>query len=72
MQRLPIAKVLGFATLGWGVVLITTPACHNFAGIAANRFLLGLLEATVNPYVQSKTLMNVGNKLTLDTIVAAS
>lgn len=28
---------------------MTTPACHNFAGIAANRFILGLLEATVNP-----------------------
>lgn len=28
---------------------MTTPACHNFAGMAANRFLLGLLEATVNP-----------------------
>lgn len=28
---------------------MTTPACHNFAGIAANRFLLGLLESAVNP-----------------------
>ena len=36
-------------TAGWGVILMTTPACHNFAGMAANRFLLGLLEATVNP-----------------------
>ncbi|KAF2495246.1 MFS general substrate transporter [Lophium mytilinum] len=49
MQRLPIAKFLGFATLGWGIILITTPACVNFAGIAANRFLLGAMEATVNP-----------------------
>ena len=49
MQRLPIAKVLGVATIGWGVILIATPACHNFAGIAVNRFLLGVLEATVNP-----------------------
>ncbi|KAF2807700.1 MFS general substrate transporter [Mytilinidion resinicola] len=49
MQRLPIAKFLGFATLGWGIILITTPACVNFAGIAANRFLLGAVEATVNP-----------------------
>lgn len=23
MQKLPIAKVLGFATLGWGIVLMT-------------------------------------------------
>jgi hypothetical protein len=28
---------------------MTTPACHNFAGIADNRFLLGLVEAVVNP-----------------------
>ncbi|KZM25253.1 uncharacterized protein EKO05_0007414 [Ascochyta rabiei] len=49
LQRLPMAKFLGFCTLGWGVILMTTPACHNFAGMAANRFLLGLLEATVNP-----------------------
>ncbi|KAF2195248.1 MFS general substrate transporter [Zopfia rhizophila CBS 207.26] len=49
LQRLPIAKFLGAATLGWGIILMTTPACTNFAGIATNRFLLGLLEATVNP-----------------------
>lgn len=29
--------------------MITTPACKNFAGIAANRFLLGALEGVVNP-----------------------
>ncbi|KAK6819582.1 hypothetical protein PG987_016065 [Apiospora arundinis] len=33
----------------WGVLLITTPACTSFAGIAANRFLLGVFEAVVNP-----------------------
>ncbi|KAF2687832.1 MFS general substrate transporter [Lentithecium fluviatile CBS 122367] len=49
LQRLPIAKFLGFATLGWGIILLTTPACTSFAGMATNRFLLGLLEATVNP-----------------------
>ncbi|KAF2833596.1 MFS general substrate transporter [Ophiobolus disseminans] len=49
LQRLPLAKFLGFCTLGWGVILMTTPACTSFAGTAANRFLLGLLESTVNP-----------------------
>ncbi|KAI5778269.1 MFS transporter [Geopyxis carbonaria] len=49
MQRLPTAKFLGVSVLGWGVVLITTPACKNFAGIMANRFLLGLFEGPVNP-----------------------
>ncbi|KAF2759890.1 MFS general substrate transporter [Pseudovirgaria hyperparasitica] len=49
LQRLPIAKFLGATTLGWGIILITTPACTSFAGIATNRFLLGALEAAVNP-----------------------
>jgi len=31
------------------VILLTTPACSSFAGMATNRFLLGLLESTVNP-----------------------
>ncbi|KAI9655613.1 MAG: hypothetical protein M1821_005407 [Bathelium mastoideum] len=49
MQRLPIAKVLGVTTLIWGIILMTTPACTNFAGIATNRFLLGAVEAAINP-----------------------
>lgn len=49
MQRFPTAKVLSLTCFAWGVVLVTTPACHSFAGIAANRFLLGALEAFVNP-----------------------
>ncbi|CAG8957693.1 hypothetical protein HYFRA_00000028 [Hymenoscyphus fraxineus] len=49
LQRLPIGKFLSLATIGWGIVLITTPACTTFAGIATNRFLLGAIEATVNP-----------------------
>ena len=31
------------------MLTITTPACKNFAGIAANRFLLGVFESVVNP-----------------------
>ncbi|KAF2640279.1 MFS general substrate transporter [Massarina eburnea CBS 473.64] len=49
LQRLPMGKFIGSVTLGWGILLMTTPACHSFAGMATNRFLLGLLEATVNP-----------------------
>jgi MFS family permease len=36
-------------SLVWGGVVMTTPACTNFPGIAANRFILGLTEAIVNP-----------------------
>jgi MFS family permease len=49
MQIFPIGKFLSIATIAWGIILITTPACTSFAGIATNRFLLGALEATVNP-----------------------
>ena len=49
LQRLPIGRFLSIATIAWGIILITTPACTSFAGMATNRFLLGALEATVNP-----------------------
>ncbi|KAI9932314.1 hypothetical protein ASPWEDRAFT_51020 [Aspergillus wentii DTO 134E9] len=49
LQRLPLGKTLGITTFIWGGLLMTTPACHNFAGIASNRFLLGFVEAIVNP-----------------------
>ncbi|CAJ2506795.1 Uu.00g079810.m01.CDS01 [Anthostomella pinea] len=52
LQRLPVGKFIGSTALGnlvWGMLTITTPACTNFAGIAANRFLLGCFEAVVNP-----------------------
>lgn len=49
LQKLPIAKFLGTTTVIWGIILITTPACTNFAGVATNRFLLGTFEAVVNP-----------------------
>ncbi|KAL5360571.1 major facilitator superfamily domain-containing protein [Aspergillus floccosus] len=49
LQKLPTGKFLSITTIAWGGLLMTTPACHNFAGIAANRFLLGALEAVVNP-----------------------
>lgn len=49
LQRLPIGKFVGGTILAWGTLIITTPACTNFAGIATNRFLLGMTEAVVNP-----------------------
>ncbi|OAP59785.1 hypothetical protein AYL99_04787 [Fonsecaea erecta] len=49
LQRLRVGKVIGFTTIAWGIILITTPACRSFAGIAVNRFLLGSFEAVVNP-----------------------
>lgn len=46
---LPIGKVTSTATILWGAILMTTPACTSFGGIATNRFFLGVTEAVVNP-----------------------
>jgi hypothetical protein len=42
-------RLLTRLPLVWGIILVTTPACTNFAGVATNRFLLGVFEAVVNP-----------------------
>ncbi|GIZ47362.1 hypothetical protein CKM354_001045500 [Cercospora kikuchii] len=49
MQKLPIGKFLAGTCVAWGIILLTTPATTSFAGIATNRFLLGLIEGPVNP-----------------------
>ncbi|KAH7021166.1 major facilitator superfamily domain-containing protein [Microdochium trichocladiopsis] len=49
LQRLPTGKFTSLTTIAWGIILMTTPACHNFGGIATNRFLLGLTESIINP-----------------------
>lgn len=49
LQVLPIGKFVSIITIIWGIILMTTPACTSFAGIATNRFLLGLTEAAINP-----------------------
>ncbi|KAI1077451.1 MFS allantoate transporter-like protein [Whalleya microplaca] len=49
LQRLPIGRFVSITTIIWGIILMTTPACTSFGGIATNRFLLGFTEATVNP-----------------------
>lgn len=49
MQVFPVGRYVSIVTIVWGIILMTTPACVNFGGIATNRFLLGLTEATVNP-----------------------
>ena len=49
LQRLPLAKYLGANVILWGTVLACTAACTNFGSIAAVRFILGMLEASVTP-----------------------
>lgn len=49
LQHLPTGRLLSATVVAWGCVLITTPACKSFAGIATNRFFLGALESAINP-----------------------
>lgn len=49
LQRFPTGRFLSITVICWGAVLITTPACKNFAGMATNRFLLGAFESAINP-----------------------
>lgn len=49
LQRLPIGRFTSIVTIVWGAIVMTTPACTSFAGIATNRFFLGVTEASVNP-----------------------
>ncbi|PGH23664.1 hypothetical protein AJ80_02270 [Polytolypa hystricis UAMH7299] len=49
LQRLPLAKYTGACILLWGLVTAALAGTKDFAGAAANRFLLGALESAVTP-----------------------
>lgn len=49
IQRLPIAKYLGFSIIVWGSILCLHAACHNFVGLVTVRTLLGIFEAVCQP-----------------------
>lgn len=49
LQHLPTGRLLSTTVICWGIVLITTPACKSFAGLATTRFLLGAFESAINP-----------------------
>ena len=48
-QRFSVSKVISGATFLWGIVVMTTAACTDYAGIAINRLVLGILESAVAP-----------------------
>ncbi|KAL2842013.1 major facilitator superfamily domain-containing protein [Aspergillus pseudoustus] len=48
-QRYPVERVLFSIVCLWGVCLLCTIACHNYQGLYAQRFVLGMLEAGVSP-----------------------
>ncbi|RFU36307.1 hypothetical protein B7463_g150, partial [Scytalidium lignicola] len=47
--RLPIAKYLTANTLIWGILVGITAACSSYGGLITVRFLLGVVEATIDP-----------------------
>lgn len=49
MQRLPVAKYLGFNIFLWGVLLIAQAGATNFATLAVLRALSGAAEACSDP-----------------------
>lgn len=48
-QHYSTSRVVSCATFLWGVVLMSTAGCFNYAGIMLNRFFLGFLESAVAP-----------------------
>ena len=57
IQRFPVAKCLAIACMGWAILLLCSAATHNFAGLAALRFLMGMTEAFVFPVCSILTVM---------------
>ncbi|KAL0941808.1 major facilitator superfamily transporter [Colletotrichum truncatum] len=49
ITRVPIGKYIGACLVLWGAAICLMAACHNFAGLATIRVLLGVFEAALLP-----------------------
>lgn len=49
ISRFPLGRYMGACLFAWGACLACLAACHNFAGLATIRFLLGAFEASTLP-----------------------
>ncbi|WVQ85413.1 hypothetical protein IAT38_007578 [Cryptococcus sp. DSM 104549] len=49
IQRLPLARYASITVIAWGAMVCFHAIPKNFGGLAACRFLLGVLECTVTP-----------------------
>ncbi|KAL1796463.1 hypothetical protein ACET3X_005003 [Alternaria dauci] len=49
LQRVPVAKYLGFNILAWSTVLACHALCFSFPALVAVRTLLGIFEAVCQP-----------------------
>ncbi|KAK0451226.1 MFS general substrate transporter [Desarmillaria tabescens] len=57
LVKLPIAKYLFVNVFLWGAAVACTAAAHDFKGLLAGRFFLGIFEATVAPCFMTITQM---------------
>ncbi|EOD44867.1 putative allantoate permease protein [Neofusicoccum parvum UCRNP2] len=57
IQRLPVAKFFSATVLVWAIMMCCTAATHNFAGLAAVRFIMGMAEACLFPVCNIITVM---------------
>jgi len=51
MQRFSLLKYFSIIYMLWGFVVAMHTLCHNFAGLATARFLLGAIEVCTAPAV---------------------
>ncbi|KAJ5518797.1 hypothetical protein N7453_001219 [Penicillium expansum] len=49
LRYFPSSLYLGFFIVVWGICVMMTNFCTNFAGLMVNRFVLGALESVVAP-----------------------
>lgn len=49
IYKFPAGKYMGACLMAWGISLGLMSVCHNFAGLAFIRFLLGAFEASILP-----------------------
>ncbi|ODV96266.1 hypothetical protein PACTADRAFT_40386 [Pachysolen tannophilus NRRL Y-2460] len=49
VQRFRTGKVIATASCMWSIFTLLQCACHNFAGVAALRFLMGFVECAIVP-----------------------
>ncbi|KAI8656383.1 hypothetical protein NCS56_01242200 [Fusarium sp. Ph1] len=49
IYKFPAGKYMGACLMAWGISLGLMSVCHNFAGLAVIRFLLGAFEASILP-----------------------
>ncbi|ERS98858.1 hypothetical protein HMPREF1624_04048 [Sporothrix schenckii ATCC 58251] len=57
LVTVPVGKLISTAVLLWGATLAAMTAAHNFQGLIASRFFLGLFEACVAPCFIAVTQM---------------